>query len=55
MKLWITNMEEDMPWDDLVSAANKTETRAKIQRDTHLDQHYPKEKRPLKISTNSHN
>ncbi len=30
IKLWIANIQEDMRWDDLIKAANKTETRAKI-------------------------
>lgn len=42
-----------MPWDDLISAANKAENRAKIQKSTHLDQQYPKGKQPLNISFNS--
>ena len=42
-----------MPWDDLVSAANKAEARAKIQGSTHLDQRCPRGKRPLKMSLNS--
>ncbi len=44
-----------MPWDDLIRAANKAETRAKIQESTHLDQQCPKEKRPLKMSFNTCN
>ncbi len=42
-----------MPWDDLIRAAHKAETKAKIQGSTHLDSRYPKEKRPLKMSLNS--
>ncbi len=30
IKLWIVNIGEDMPWDDLIRAANKAEARAKI-------------------------
>ncbi len=30
IKLWITDIGEDMPWDNLIRAANKTEARAKI-------------------------
>ena len=41
-----------MPWDDLVSAANKAETRTKIQKSTYLDQWYPKRKQLLKMSFN---
>ncbi len=37
IKLWISNIGEDMPWDDLIKTANKAEARAKIQRSTHLD------------------
>ncbi len=51
--LWITNIGKNMPWDDLIRAANKAEARAKIQGSTHLDQRCPKGKRPLKISLNS--
>ncbi len=32
IKLWITNIGEDMAWDNLIRAANKAEARAKIQR-----------------------
>ena len=53
IKLWIANIREDMPWNDLISAANKTEARARIQKNTHLNQRYPKEKRFLKKSLNS--
>ncbi len=42
-----------MPWDDLIRAANKAKARARIQGSTHLDQRYPKGKRPLKMSLNS--
>ena len=44
-----------MPWDDLISAANKAEARAKIQESTYLDQQCPKGKKPLKMSLNSRN
>ncbi len=37
IKLWIADIREDMPWDNLVSAANKVETRARIQKSTYLD------------------
>ncbi len=53
IKLWIANIGEDMPWDDLIRAANKAEARTKIQGSTHLDQRCPKGKRPLKMSLNS--
>ncbi len=53
IKLWIANVGADMPWDDLIRAANKAEARARIQESTHLDQWGPKEKRPLKMSLNS--
>ncbi len=53
IKLWITNIGEDMPWDDLIRAANKAEARAKIQGSTHLDQQCLKGKRPLKMSLNA--
>ncbi len=52
IKLCITNIGEDIPWEDLIIAANKAEARAKIQESTHLDQWCPKEKSPLKISLN---
>ncbi len=44
-----------MPWNDLIRAANKAEARAKIQESIYLDQRYPKEKQPLKMSFNSRN
>ncbi len=53
IKLWTADIGEDIPWDDLVRAANKAEARARIQGSTHLDQRYPKRKRPLKKSLNS--
>ncbi len=53
IKLWIADIGEDMPWDDLIRAPNKAEARAKIQGSTHLDQRYPKRKRPLKMSLNA--
>ncbi len=53
IKLWIANIGEDMPWDDLIRAANKAEARAKIQGSTYLDQQFPKRKRPLKMSLNT--
>ncbi len=42
-----------MPWDDLIRAANKAETRAKIQGNTYLDQQCPKKKKHLKMNLNS--
>ncbi len=30
IKLWIADIGEDMPWDDLIRPANKAEARAKI-------------------------
>ncbi len=53
IKLWITDIGEDMLWDDQIRAANKAEARAKIQGSIYLDQRCPKGKRPLKISLNS--
>ncbi len=53
IKLWIDDIGEDMPWDDLIRAANKAKARDKIQGSTHLDQRCPKGKRPLKMSLNS--
>ncbi len=38
--------------DHLIRVANKAEARAKIQKSTHLDQHCPKGKKPLKMSLN---
>ncbi len=52
IKLWITNIGDNMPWDDLIRVANKAEARVKIQKSTHLDQQCPKEKRPLNMSLN---
>ena len=42
-----------MPWDNLVSTANKAEAKAKIEGSTHLDQRCHKRKQPLKMSLNS--
>ena len=55
IKLWIANIGEDMPWNNLVSAANKAKAKAKIQENTHLDQQYFKGKWSLKMSLNSRN
>ncbi len=53
IKLWIADIREDMPWDNLIRAANKVKARAKIQRNTHLDQRCPKRKHTLKMSLNT--
>ncbi len=37
IKLWIADIEENMPWDDLIKAANKAEARTKIHESIHLD------------------
>ncbi len=37
IKLLFADIGEDMPWDDLIRAANKAEARARIQGSTHLD------------------
>lgn len=42
-----------MPQDDLIRAANKAKARAKMQKNTYLDQRCPKEKQSLKMSLNS--
>lgn len=42
-----------MSWDNPVSAANRTEAKACIYGNTHLDEHCPKGKGLLKISINS--
>ena len=52
IKLLIAKIEKDIPWDDLVSAANKAKARAKIQENTHYDQQYLRRKWSLKISLN---
>lgn len=43
IKFWITNIENEMPWDNLVSIANKVEGKAKIYKNTYLDLWCPKE------------
>ncbi len=53
IKLWNADIGEDMPWDNLIRAANKAEARAKIQGSIHLDQQCPKGKQPLKMSLTS--
>ncbi len=52
IKLWIADIGKDMPWDDLIRAANKGETKTKIQRSTHLNQRCPKAKWLLKMKLN---
>lgn len=55
IKLWIDEVgRQRMPSDDLVSAANRAEAKARIHSNHHLDQRCPKGKRPLKMSINSH-
>ena len=41
-----------MLWNNLINAANNTETRTKIQKNNHLDQQCSKKKRLLQISLN---
>lgn len=41
-------------WDDLVSAANRAEAKARIHGSHHLDQQCPRGKRPLKMCLNPH-
>ncbi len=53
IKLWIADIGEDMPWDDLIRAANKAEVRAKIQGSIYLNQQYSKGKQLLKMSLNA--
>ncbi len=53
IKLWIADLGEDMPWDDLIRVANKAEAKTKIQGSIHLDYGCSKGKRPLKMSFNS--
>lgn len=48
--LQITNIIENFPWNNLISAANKAKARAKIKINTHLDQQYPTKKQLLKMS-----
>ncbi len=55
IKLWINNIEEDMPWDNLVKVANNAEDRVKIQGSIHLDPQFLKGKRLLKMSLNTRN
>ena len=38
IKLWITNIREDMPLDDLIRTANEAEVRAKIEKGIYLDE-----------------
>ncbi len=54
IKLWISEMgRQQLPWYDLVSAANRAEAKTHIEDYRHLDQRCPKGKRPLKRSINS--
>ncbi len=51
IKLWIDEVSRQLlPWDKLVKAANKAKAKARIHNNQHLDQRYPKEKRPLKLT-----
>ncbi len=53
IKLWIADIGEDMPWDDLIRVANKAEARAKIQESIYFDERCPEGKRPLKMGLKS--
>ncbi len=56
IKLWIDEVgREQLPWDKLVKAANKTEAKARIHNNQHLDQRCPKGKRPLKLTLKDSN
>ena len=51
VKLWIGKEGwQKLSWDDLISAANRTEAKARIKDYRHLDQRCPKERRLLKLS-----
>lgn len=54
IKLWIINTRYK-PWNDLIIPAKKTETKAKIFTNTHLDQGGSKGNYPIKIKINSCN
>lgn len=41
------------PWDNLITTVNKAKVKAKLHRNTYLDQKCFKGKYPLKISINS--
>ena len=54
VKLWIGEEgRQQLSWDDLISAANRAEAKARIEDYRHLDQRCPKGKRPLKLSIDS--
>lgn len=50
IKLWIDEVgRQQLSWDELVSAANRAEAKARIHNNQHLDQRCPRGKRPLKL------
>lgn len=48
----MANIRYEIPWDDSVSATNKVESQANIQRNSHLDKQGLKEKRLFKMTSN---
>lgn len=44
-----------MSWDNLINAVNQAKAKACIYNNHQLDQHWPKGKKPLKMSINSRN
>ena len=56
IKLWIDEVgRQQLPWDKLLKAANRTEAKARIHNNQHLDQRCPKGKRPLKLTLKDSN
>ncbi len=53
INLWIADIGEDVPWYNLIRAANKAEAGAKVQGSTDLNKRCPKRKQPLKMSLNA--
>lgn len=49
IKFWIVDIENEMPWDNFVSIANKIEAKAKIHGNTYLDLWCPKGKQLWKL------
>ena len=51
IKLWIDEVsQERLSWEELVTAANRAESKARIHNNQHLDQRCPRDKQPLKLT-----
>lgn len=53
IRVWVEEIyKQQMSWDDIVSAANRTEVKARIHSNHYLNQQCPRRKRPMKMNIN---